>query len=360
MSNIMALVEPYQMSIFESEFRDNKFPKTQYLVSKEHLVRWIFNHSPNNITTFLDAFSGTSVVSYFFKSKGKQVVTNDFLKFNYHIGNALIENKNIKLETKDIELLLSENKNADTLMEEVFSDIFFERDQARFLDNFRANVNLLDNEYKISLAFAIMNRALTRKVLLGHFAHLSALRYSKDPNRVKRNPTIARPLKDLFLELVPEYNNAIFDNGYENTAFCEDAIVLISKLDNIDLVYFDPPYYGCHPDYQSFYHLLETFVEYWKNKTFVNGTKQYYPKKESGFVKKGEIIESFNKMFNASKKIPFWLISYNSKSYPDKDDMIKLIKNYKNVELFEYEYLNHYGGKGSKKGTKEYLFYCYE
>jgi len=65
-------------------------------------------------------------------------------------------------------------------------------------------------------------------------------------------------------------------------------------------------------------------------------------------------------MFNASKKIPFWLISYNSKSYPDKDDMIKLIKNYKNVELFEYEYLNHYGGKGSKKGTKEYLFYCYE
>ena len=238
----MALVEPYQMSIFESEFRDNKFPKTQYLGSKEHLVRWIFNHSPNNITTFLDAFSGTSVVSYYFKSKNKQVITNDFLKFNYHIGKSLIENKNIKLEAKDLELLLSENKNSETFIEDVFSGIFFERDQARFLDNFRANVNLLDNEYKISLAFAIMNRALTRKVLLGHFAHLSALRYSKDPNRVKRNPTIARPLKDLFLELVPEYNNAIFDNGYENTAFCEDAIVLISKLDNIDLVYFDPPY----------------------------------------------------------------------------------------------------------------------
>ncbi|HQG58734.1 MAG TPA: DNA adenine methylase [bacterium] len=356
----MILVDPYQMSLFENESWINKFPKTQYLGSKEHLVKWIFNHAPNNIKTFLDAFSGTSVVSYYFKSKNKQVITNDFLKFNYHIGKSLIENKNIKLEAKDLELLLSENKNSETFIEDVFSGIFFERDQARFLDNFRANVNLLDNDYKISLALAIMNRALTRKVLLGHFAHLSALRYSNDPNRVKRNPTIARPLRDLFLELVPEYNKAIFDNGHENTAFCEDAIALIPKLDNIDLVYFDPPYYGCHPDYQSFYHFLETFVEYWKNKTFINGTKQYYPKKDSGFVKKEEIINSFTKLFNVSKRIPYWLISYNSKSYPDKDEMIKLIKEYKHVNLFEYEYLNHYGGKGSKKGTKEYLFYCYE
>src|SRR3990170_6049351 len=308
----MLLSQQAQTTLFGEAVKSHKLPKTQYLGSKERLVKWI------------------------------------------------IENKDVTLNDNDVDVLLSQNKKAGALIENTFTDVFFERDQARFLDNFRANINFLDNEYKKSLALTIMNRALTRKVLLGHFAHLSALRYSKDPLRVKRNPTIARPLKDLFLELVPEYNNAVFDNEKDNEVYCEDTIQLIPKLKNIDLVYFDPPYYGCHPDYQAFYHFLETFVEYWKDKEFINGTKQYFPKKESGFVRKEETIDSFKKLFFASEYIPYWLISYNSESYPEKETMVDLIGQHKKVKVFEHEYQNHYGGKGSKKGTKEYLFYCYE
>lgn len=335
-------------------------PKTQYLGSKERLVKWIYNHAPKEVDVFLDAFSGTSVVGYYYKAKGKKVIVNDFLKFNYHIGKALIENQYIPLDDNDITLLLSKNKKAGSLIKDVFVDVFFDQDQAEFLDNYRANVNLLDNEYKISLALAIMNRALTRKILLGHFAHLSALRYSRDPKRVKRNPTIARPLKDLFLELVPQYNNAVFDNKKANRAYCENAIQLIPKLRNVDLVYFDPPYCGCHPDYQAFYHFLETFVEYWKDKEFINGTKQYFPKKKSGFVRKEEMTNSLDELFSASTHIPYWLISYNSESYPSKKAMLQLIGKHREVTVFEHEYQNHYGGKGSRKGTKEYLFYCHE
>jgi len=39
--------------------------------------------------------------------------------------------------------------------------------------------------------------------------------------------------------------------------------------------------------------------------------------------------------------------------------MIELIKKHKKVKVYEHEYQNHYGGKGSRKGTREYLFYCY-
>lgn len=356
----MLLAQQTQTTLFGDAVKTHKLPKTQYLGSKERLVKWIFDNAPKNVENFLDAFSGTSVVGYHFKSKGKRVIVNDFLKFNFHIGKALIENKNVTLNDNDIASLLSQNKKTGSLIEDIFTDVFFERDQACFLDNFRANVDLLENEYKKSLALVVMNRALTRKVLLGHFAHLSALRYSKDMKRVKRNPTIARPLKDLFLELVPEYNNAVFDNGKNNKVYCEDTLQLIPKLKHIDLVYFDPPYCGCHPDYQAFYHFLETFVEYWKDKEFINRTRQYFPKKESGFVRKEEIVESFKKLFSTSIHIPYWLISYNSESYPEKEAMVDLIGQYRKVKIFEHEYKNHYGGKGSKKGTKEYLFYCYE
>ena len=284
-----------QTSLFGDLPQIHKLPKTQYLGSKERLVNWIYENSPKNIETVFDAFSGTSVVGYAFKSKGKRVIGNDFLKFNFHIGRAFIENKNQILNNNDLQILLKNNDKAGTLIADVFTGVFFERDQAQFLDSFRANVELLENEIKRSLALAIMSRALTRKILMGHFAHLSALRYSKDPIRVKRNPTIARPLDDLFIELVGEYNDSIFDNGKNNEFYCEDAVNLVSSLRGVDLAYFDPPYCGCHPDYQAFYHFLETFVEYWKDKTFVNGTKQYFPKKESGFVQKTEILESFKK-----------------------------------------------------------------
>lgn len=349
----------YQTNLFGEDMRAHMLPKTQYLGSKEKLVRWIYKNSPQDIETVFDAFSGTSVVGYYFKSKGKKIISNDFLKFNYYIAKAVIENKNVTLNEEDIALLFKENTKAGSLIKDIFTDVFFEKDQAVFLDNFRANIDFLDNEYKKSLAFSVMNRALTRKILLGHFAHTSALRYSKDENRIKRNPSIAKPIKQLFIDLVNDYNEAIFDNDKENIAYCEDTISLVKELKNVDLAYFDPPYCGCHPDYQAFYHFLETFVEYWKDKEFVNGTKSYFPKKESGFVQKTEIKESFEKLFENSKHIPYWLISYNSQSYPDKDMMIKLIGKYKKVKVFEHEYQNHYGGKGSKKGTREYLFYCY-
>lgn len=348
-----------QTTLFGDKYRPHQFPKTQYLGSKERLIKWILDLAPQNINTVFDAFSGSAVVGYYFKDRGYKVYNNDFLKCNSLIAKALIENQKTTLDKRDIEILLDESTQVDNLIESVFTDVFFERDQAQFLDKFRANVEKLDDEYTKALALVLMNRSLTRKVTLGHFAHLSAIKYSKDPDRIRRNPSLAKHLKDIFRSLVNSYNYAVFDNQRENKAFCEDAVFLIPKLKDIDLVYFDPPYCGCHPDYQAFYHFLETFVQYWKDKEFVNETKMYYPKKESGFVQKTQIEDSFRRLFENGKQIPYWLISYNSKSYPNKNQMIELIEEHKKVTVYEYEYINHYGGKGSRKGTSEYLFYCY-
>jgi len=349
-----------QTTLFGEKYKIHQFPRTQYLGSKEKLIKWILEIAPKDIKTVFDAFSGTSVVGYYFKDRGYKVYSNDFLKCNYLIAKGLIENQKILLDKNDIEILLDETTKADNLIEKLFTRVFFEKDQARFLDKFRANVEKLDNEYKKALALSIMNRSLTRKITLGHFAHLKAIEYSKNPDRIKRNASLAKHLKDIFQNLVHLYNNAVFDNKKKNKAFCKNTVSLLPKLKDVDLVYFDPPYVGCHPDYQAFYHFLETFVQYWKDKEFVNGTKMYYPKKESGFVKKTEIENSFQKLFKNSQHIPYWLISHNSKSYPDKDKMIELIKQFKKVKVYEQEYTNHYGGKGSRKGTSEYLFYCYD
>lgn len=348
-------------TLFPDDFFSYKFPLPQYLGAKYKHLNWIKCHIPDNIHIVADAFAGSQSVAFFFKQLGFEVYTNDFMNYSNQIGKALVENKASKLSIKDIELLFSENKSSSKfyIMEKLFTDMFFEREEARLLDAFRSNVELLSPTKK-SLALAIMNRTLTKKITMGHFAHHQALVYAKNPDRIKRNRSLIRPIKDMFIELVESYNNAIFDNGKNNKSYQSDAIDFVRNLKNVDLLYLDPPYCGSHADYQGFYHLLETFVENWteKDKNFVNGIKRYEPKLYSGFDTKKDIIGSFEKLFDVAMKIPYWIVSYNDRSFPDKEQMINLLSKYKKVDVSDKEYINGVAGKGSVKGSKELLFIC--
>lgn len=342
------------------KYFDYQFPEPQYLGAKHTHLPWINKFIPKDINTALDAFAGSQSVGYLFKQLGLRTITNDFLNFNNQIGKALIENKSEKLDADDLATLFQESsqKNSFILMEEVFTGVFFKREESIFIDNFRANIPLLSNPYKQALAFAVMNRSLTRKITMGHFGHTQALVYASDPERIKRNRSLVRPIKELFLELLPKYNDAIFDNGQDNQSFNDNVLDLLPKLSNIDMVYFDPPYCNSHADYQGFYHLLETYTEYWRNKDFINGIKRYEPQRLSGFDKKSEVIASFEKLFELSKDIPYWLISYNNRSYPDIKTFEKMISRFRDVKIEHKIYHNGRGGKGSVAGSKEVLFIC--
>lgn len=357
----MAYLQVIQKSLFEEyDFMDVKFPTPQYLGAKYIHGEWITRFIPAQVNVVLDAFSGSQSIGFLCKKMGKTVISNDFLKFNHEIGKALIENTNEILTPHDISVLFSPNSDSEeyNLMERLFTDLFFVREETRFLDSFRSNIGNLGNDYKKALAFAIINRAMTRKVTMGHFAHTQALIYASNPERIKRNRSLVRPLKELFLELVDEYNNAVFDNGRQCISCNQDIMELLPTLHGVDLAYFDPPYCDSHADYQSFYHLLETFTNYWKDKEFINGTKRYSPKKRSGFETKKEIIGSFEKLFALSDGIPYWLISYNDRSYPSIETLVDLIKPYREVRVEVKQYLSGRGGKGSVAGSNEILIIC--
>jgi len=343
----------------ESDYFNHLFPYPQYLGAKHKFLGWIHKFMPKKVEIVLDAFAGSQSVAYFFKQLGLKVYTNDFLNFNHQIGLALVENKREFLTEEDIALLFQENKNENfILIQSVYTNVFFDTTQAKWLDNCRANIEKLPTRYKKALAFAVINRSLTRKVTMGHFGHLRALNYANNPERIKRNPSLIKPIKDIFLELLPKYNQAIFDNKKENLSFNENILDLMPKLSSLDLVYFDPPYCDSHADYQSFYHLLETYVEYWRDKQFINTTRRYEPQRFSGFDKKGEILVSFEKLFTYAQDIPHWLISYNNRSYPNIDELTQLIKRYKDVQIEAKTYVSSRGGKGSVTGSQEILFIC--
>ena len=43
-----------------------------------------------------------------------------------------------------------------------------------------------------------------------------------------------------------------FDNKKDNRSYNYNILELLPHLNNIDMVYFDPPYCNSHADYQSF------------------------------------------------------------------------------------------------------------
>lgn len=339
------------------DFKSCKMPQPQYLGSKYKLLDWITSFIPSDVKSVLDGFGGSQSAAFEFKKMGLKVTTNDFLACCHQTGLALIENNNIIFNDADIKTLFSENSNKKHTMLN-FKDIFFTENECSVLDSIRANIDLFECKYKKAIAFTVMNRSLTRKTIMGHFAHTKAIAYANNPDRIKRNPSITKDIRELFLSLIDEYNLAIFDNSHSNKSYNKNILELLPELYNIDLVYYDPPYCNSHSDYQSFYHLLETFVENWSDKEFINGTKRYFPARYSGFDKVKDIKDSFYKLFELSKNIPYWLISYNDRSIPTIEELVKMVSNYRKVEVKEKIYNISRGGKGSVSGSKEYLLVC--
>lgn len=348
-----------QRVLFEqAQFEHYKFPLPQYLGAKFNLLGWIARFIPASAKIALDAFAGSQSVAYLLKQRGLKVYTNDFLAFCYQIGVALIENRDEMLSVEECESLFCPQEMAGKLMAENFTGVFFTKDEAQLLDSFRANVSTLDSPYKQALALAVMNRSLTRKIIMGHFAHTQALSYAANPARIKRNPSIAQPIKEIFFKLLPEYNRAVFDNGKKNRSFNENILDLMPRLKNVDLIYFDPPYTDSHSDYQSFYHLTETFTRYWTDKKFVNSTHRYEPQLWSGFDKRAEVEKSFEQLFEIAAEVPHWLVSYNDRSFPSVECIAAMIGKHKSVTIEARPYLNSRGGKGSVAGSHEILFVC--
>ncbi len=344
----------------EYEYFNYQFPEPQYLGAKHTHLAWIKKFISNNVSVALDAFAGSQAVAFLFKQMGFRTIANDFLNFNHQIGVALIENKGEKITQEDLKILFNpaKNKSEFQLIQSTYTDVFFEEQEAKFLDNFRANIPLLSSPYKQALAFSLINRSMTRKVTMGHFGHTQALRYAKIPERIKRNRSLIRPIKEIFEDLLPKYNDAVFDNKQNNKSYNQNILDLLPTLEKVDLAYFDPPYCDSHADYQSFYHLLETYTEYWQYKQFINGIKRYEPRRFSGFDKKKDVVSSFEKLFEYSQEIPYWLISYNDRSYPSVEDLSKMVSKYKDVTIETKIYHNGRGGKGSVAGSHEVLLVC--
>jgi adenine-specific DNA methylase len=328
---------------FLEENQEIRIPTTRYQGSKAKLVAWIWEHIKElDFLTVLDAFGGTGVVGYYLKQKGKQIFYNDYLKSNYYIGLALIENNNVRLNEHDIQRIFIKDPNFEycSFITETFRDIYYTDEENHWLDIVVQNIMKIENIYKKALGYyALFQSCLVKRPFnLFHRKNLY-IRLANVKRTFGNKATWDRPFEEHFMDFVREINYLVYDNGKENKAYNLDVFEVEG---NFDLVYIDPPYTsskGVSVNYLDFYHFLEGLADYenWKYRIDYRTINKRFYKDNNPWNDRRKIRRKFKELFEKFKD-SILVISYRSDGIPTIEQIISDVKLFKKrVNLYTFE-----------------------
>jgi len=334
--------------------RQENFPRTRFMGSKQKLLHFIYDNIKDlKGDKILDVFSGSGCVAYLFKSMDKEVHTNDFLKYCYMIAKATIENNNIYLDEKDIELLLKEDTEINGFIQDTFEGIYFNKKENQFIDRTYQNIQKLENQYKQALSLSALARACIKKRPRGIFTY-TGMRYNDGRRDLKLS------FQEQFLESIGLLNKSVFDNKRENRAFNLDVFEI--PEDDYDIVYIDPPYHTplSDNDYSRRYHFVEGLMSYWSHVKIDNTTKtKKFKKFRTPFDSKRTVYDAFDRLFDKYNN-SIYVVSYSSNSLPNLDEMVSIMKKYKKkVKVSKFNHRYSFGTQRNnikRNVVNEYLF----
>lgn len=343
-SNSVDIAKRRQLQLFSSSEELRKPPTTRYQGSKLKLLPWLWeNLADCRFTTALDAFGGTGCVSYMLKCKGKRVTYNDYLKFNYLIGTALIENSCVRLSDRDVRFLLAYHPNTDygNFIQDRFADIFFTDEENEWLDMMVQNIPLLEDRFKRAIAYYALSQSCIIKRPYNLFHRKNLYMRTSDVKRSFGNKaTWDTPFEEHFRRFVDEANSAVFDSGVPCKAVCMDALDVPEEY---ELVYIDTPYVtksGVGVDYLDFYHFLEGMIDYQSWPKRINRRKKHLPLKgeRSPWSDRDRTCSAFSRLFERYSD-SILVVSYRSDGTPSEEELADMLRAVKtNVRVL------HYGG----------------
>ena len=335
-----------------------KYPPTRYMGSKSKLLEQIWAvASQFKFDTVVDLFSGSGIVGYMFKAKGKTVISNDYMAMSATFTKAMIENNDVILSLEEARELLVPKKESDHFVSETFKGLYFSDLDNALIDTLRMNIASIKEPYKHAIAMSALIRACIKKRPRGIFTYTGE-RYNDGRKDLKKS------LEQQFLEAVTAVNKAVFDNGKENKSRHGDAMEL--RMEHPDLVYIDPPYYSPLSDneYVRRYHFVEGLARDWQGVEIQQNTltKKFksYP---TPFSTKKGATDAFDQLFKKFSK-SILIVSYSSNSQPTQDEMAALLTKYKeHIEVFPVDYIYSFGNqktaKTNRNRVQEYLFVAF-
>lgn len=334
----------------------SQYPASRYMGSKRRILGFLAAAFGSiEFETALDAFSGGGSVSYMLKALGKEVHSNDYLEYGHMLTKAVVENNSIVLRSRDLELLLSDDTESPSFIQDTFNGLYFSPEDNSFLDMVSGNIDRLDSPTKQALARAALCRAALKKQPRGVF---TVVGHRYDDGRAD----LRMSMREQFLSSVEDYNDAVFRGERK----CRSSVgdIMNFRRTEFDLVYLDPPYYSPHSDndYLRRYHFVEGLATYWRAAQIIEDSKnKRLERRPTVFASKKSIYAAFEELFARFDRSVI-AVSYSSNSLPTREELIEMLKRHgRSVEVLEADLTYSFGTHSHKVGSnrnavQEYLF----
>ncbi len=317
----------------------------------------------------VDLFSGSGVVSRYLKAHASLLISNDIEDYAAVISRCYLRNRST-VDFRTLSEMVSElNARVTTeplplgFIEELYAPkdesnitkkdrVFYTRENARRIDNYRRLIEQIPSEMKDLLLGPLLSEASVHANTAGVFKGFYKNRYTGVGQfGGSGSDALTRILGQITLE-VPVLS--LFECEYE--VFQEDANVLARRLRGIDLAYIDPPY-NQHP-YGSNYFMLNLIVNYRRptNISQVSGIPTNW--RRSGYNVRSKAL-SLLKDLLCNINTSFLLVSFNNEGFISPEKMRKMLAELGAVEVIELPYNAFRGSRNFNNRSihvTEYLF----
>ncbi len=304
-----------------------------------------------------DAFSGSGVVSRFFKAHASYIASNDFEDYAATIARCYLQNRSsvdvlsISKIVKEINIRVNE-KFSKGFIERLYAPddelnitlkdrVFYTQENARRLDNYRRLIEEYPFEYRDSLLAPLLSKASIHSNTSGVFKGFYKNRNTGIGQYGETKSNALTRIKGQ-INLEPPILSQ-FECDYE--VFHDDTNKIARQVKELDLTYIDPPY-NQHP-YGSNYFMLNLLVHYKEplDISKVSGIPKNW--KRSGYNVKTDSKKLFNELLQAIDT-KFFLISFNNEGFISPDEMRFMLQKIGTVDEFEIVYNTFRGSRNLK------------
>lgn len=300
----------------------------------------------------VDLFSGSGIVARMLKQHSTKVIANDLEHYSYIINSCYLSNRNEFEEDKYQECLeIIKNKLKKPIEDGIIRLNYSPKDEDNISETDRVfytikNAITIDTIRKAidEIPYKEYQKFFIAPLLYESSVHVNTSGVFKGFYKTKKDEqgkqygkyggeganALERIKGDIKLKK-PILSN--FETDYE--VYMEDANELVKRIDEVDLIYIDPPY-NQHP-YGSNYFMLNTIVD---NKidgelSKVAGIPKMWNK--SRYNKKNEIKETFSDLISNCRS-KYVLVSYNSEGFLMYNDIVSILGEYGEVSVVNIEY----------------------
>ncbi len=295
-----------------------------------------------------DAFSGSGVVSRYFKAHASLLVSNDLQSYAAVTGRCYLRNRST-VDLGELERVVADlNARVDAepmprgFIEELYSPadescitgadrVFYTRRNARRLDNYRRLIDAAPVDMRDMLLGPLLSRASVHANTAGVFKGF----YKDRETGVGRfggsgDDALVRIMGEIRLD-VPVLSR--FE--CECVVLQEDANAAARRLKGLDLVYVDPPY-NQHP-YGSNYFMLDLLVRYERPERIsrVSGIPPDWQR--SGYNVKARSLPLLRELLE-TVDAPFLLVSFNDEGFISTEEMRGMLNGMGRVDVVETRY----------------------